>query len=207
MTSRILVRAIAFIVAAVFLIGSWIETGSPSIGFLRLFSVAVFVVTVLLLVWDHWLWRTKLLQKIPSVPRNIRGTWKGKLESLWVDPKSGLSPAPKTVYVVIKQTSSEITVKLISDESVSESSVAKLKQENGSWVLHYIYTNESKMQLRRASPIHHGSGVYVVSGRPAKRLEGNYWTDRDSKGHLTLSEKVSCLADDFVEAEALFGQP
>lgn len=206
MISRFLIHTIVVIVSGVLMLGSWIQTGSPTTSFLSFFSSAVVAVTILLWAWEQWFWRIKPVQWMPAVPRDIRGTWKGHLESLWNDPVTNEPPEPKTVYLVVRQTYSEISVTLISNESMSESSIARLARENGSWVLHYMYTNKSELDIRQKSPIHHGSSVYTVSGKPAKRLKGNYWTDRDSKGRLTLSERSKRLADDYEGAEELFGQ-
>lgn len=204
MPSGTTVRILVAIVAAVFLIGSWLQTGSPTTSLLSLFSTAVFTVTITLGLWDKWIWKTKIAQKLPSVPIDISGTWESTLESLWVNPKTGKSPEPKTVYVVVRQTSSRISVSLITDESLSRSSLARLTVEDGTWTLHYIYTNQSHLELRKQSPIHHGSAVFTVTGQPAKRLNGGYWTDRDSKGRLTLSRNHRNLAEDFEECRKLF---
>lgn len=206
MISVILLRAIAVIISAVFVIGSWITTGSPDTSPLSFFSVAVLICSVLLVVWDQWLWRLWPFQLIPRVPRDIGGTWESSLESLWVDPSTGKSPDAKTVYLVIRQTSSRATITLISNESVSKSSLARIVKEDGSWMLHYIYTNEPQVELRVGSPIHHGSGVISIVGNPVKRLSGSYWTDRDSKGKLTLSKRSTKHAEDFEDGASLFTQ-
>lgn len=198
------IRVIVAVVATVFFIGSWLQTGSPATSLLSLFSAAVFATTLALWLWDKWIWKTKLAQKLPSVPVDISGTWKSTLESLWVSPKTGKSPDPKTVYVVVRQSSSRVSVCLITDESLSRASLARFTIEAGIWTLHYIYTNESRIDLREKSPIHHGSAVLTVTGRPAKRLNGGYWTDRGSKGHLTLSSNRRHLAEDFEECRQLF---
>lgn len=204
MISSILIRAIVLIVSGVFVFGSWITTGAPDASLLSLFSIAVFACTVLLLLWDKWVWRWKLSQTIPGVSRDLSGTWEASLESYWVDPATGKSPQVKTVYVVIRQTSSIASVTLISDESKSRSSLARVVYEHGSWLLHYVYTNEPRLEVRARSPIHHGSAVLSVTGSPVRRLEGGYWTDRGSKGELKLTKRVRKLADDFDEArEAL----
>jgi hypothetical protein len=103
--------------------------------------------------------------------------------------------------MVIRQTSSTASVTLISDESKSKSSLARVVKEDGSWLLHYVYTNEPRLEVRGRSPIHHGSAVLSVTGAPAKRLEGGYWTDRDSKGQLKLTKRSKKLAEDFEEAK------
>lgn len=204
MISGILIRAIVVIVSLVFVAGSWIATGSPNVSLLSSFSIAVFACTVLLLLWDRWIWKWKLAQAIPGVSRDLSGTWEAKLDSYWIDPATGSTPDAKTVYVVIRQTSTTASVALISDESKSKSSLARVVNEGGSWLLHYVYTNEPRLELRGHSPIHHGSAVLSVAGSPAQRLEGGYWTDRGSKGQLKLTKRMKNLADDFDEAKELF---
>jgi len=141
---------------------------------------------------------------LPGVTRDIGGTWEAQLESLWSNPVGGKVPPIKTVYLVIRQTSTQISVTLISDESKSKSSMARVVKEDGSWLLHYIYTNEPDVALRKRSPIHHGSGVLTIIDNPAKRLSGTYWTDRDSKGKLTLERRTRKLGEDFRDCADLF---
>jgi hypothetical protein len=203
MPSRLLINVIAVIISAVFLVAVWITTGSIEAGFLRFFSGAVFVCSIMLFVWDNWIWKWSLFQAIPKVTRDISGTWETTLESFWKDPVTGKSPAPKTVYVVIRQTSSTASVTLISNESKSKSSLSRVVKEGDSWILHYIYTNESRLDLRIVSPIHHGSGVLSIVGSPAKRIIGSYWTDRESRGNLSLLNRSKKYIDDFAEGEDL----
>lgn len=200
MISGILIRLLVLLVAVVFVVGSWITTGAPNTSLFSFFSIAVLVCTVLLMLWDKWIWKSKLAQMIPGVSRDLSGTWEANLESFWINPATGSSPPAKTVYMVIRQTSSSASVTLISDESKSKSSLARVVEEDGSWLLHYVYTNEPRLEVRGRSPIHHGSAVLAVTGSPAKRLEGGYWTDRDSKGQLKLMKRSKKLAEDFEEA-------
>lgn len=200
MISGILIRVIVVIVSAVFVVGSWVTTGAPNTSLLSFFSVAVLACTILLLLWDRWVWKWKVSQTIPGVVRDMGGTWEAQLESFWINPTTGRSPAPKTVYMVIRQTSSTASVTLISDESKSKSSLARVVKEDGSWLLHYVYTNEPRLEFRGRSPIHHGSAVLSATGSPVKRLEGGYWTDRDSKGQLKLTKRSKKIAEDFEEA-------
>lgn len=200
MISGTFIRVIVAIVLVVFVVGSWITTGAPSTSLFSFFSIAVLVCTVLVMAWDEWIWKSKPAQMIPGVSRNLSGTWEATLESFWINPATSSSPPAKTVYIVIRQTSSAASVTLISDESKSMSSLARVVKEDGSWLLHYVYTNEPRLEMRGRSPIHHGSAVLAVTGSPAKRLEGYYWTDRDSKGHLKLMKRSKKLAEDFEEA-------
>jgi len=206
MSNGILVRAIAIVVSIVFVVGSWITSGSPDSAFVRYFSIAVFISSIAYLIWDRWLWKLPLSQLIPGVPRDASGTWSTLLESLWVDPSTGATVDPKTVYVVIRQTSSQATLSLLSDESSSRSSIARVVKEGDAWLVHYVYTNEPRVDLRGRSAIHHGSGVLTAVGSPVKRLAGSYWTDRESKGALNLTDRSSRFAEDFDEAKELFVQ-
>ena len=204
MKKTITVRVIVAVVAVVFVVGTWVQDGRPDLAVLKFFSIAVLASTFVFNLWDFWLWRLPLIQRIPGVPRSIRGTWKGTLSSFWVDPVTGKQPAPKDVYLVVLQTGSLVVVKLLTDESRSTSALANISEVNGSFVLTYLYLNKPDMRVEHRSHMHHGSAVLDVSGCPAKRLKGRYWTDRDSKGELEFLGRSKKLADDFAEAAAFF---
>lgn len=205
MKRTITIRVIVAVVVVVFVIGTWVQDGRPDLAALKFFSAAVLLSTVVFNLWDFWLWRLPLAQWIPGVPRSVRGTWKGTLTSFWVDPNTGKSPEPKTVYLVVQQTGSLVIVKLLTDESRSTSALANVSEVDGSFLLTYLYLNKPDMRVEHRSRIHHGSAVFDISGRPARRLKGRYWTDRDSKGELEFGERSKKLADDFAEAADFFG--
>jgi hypothetical protein len=208
MTKTIVIRIIVGMVVAIFMVSAWVHGGKPDWSMLQIFSTAVFVCTIMFNVWDFWLWRLPWIQRIPGVgiPRSLRGTWKGTLTSFWIDPETGSSPPSKTVYLVVQQTASLVTVKLMTDESKSASALAEVSEADGSLVLAYMYLNKPDLRVEYRSRIHHGSTVLDVSGNPARRLKGHYWTDRDSKGELDFAERnKKNLADDFTEAAELFG--
>ena len=127
--------AIRVTVAVTFLIisiASWRQSGKADLGLLKLFSSAAFTCTLLFAAWDLWIWRIPWIQLIPGVPRNVRGTWKGILTSLWINPETGTNPSPKPAYLVVHQTASALTVKLLTDESKSISNLATISRI---WVL------------------------------------------------------------------------
>jgi hypothetical protein len=201
----ITIRIIVAVVVVVFVVGTWVQNGRPNLVALKFFSVAVLVSTVIFNLWDFRMWRLSFIQRIPGVPRSIRGTWKGTLSSFWVDPATGKQPPPKDVYLVVQQTGSVVVVKLLTDESKSTSALANVSEVDGSFMLTYLYLNKPDMRVEHRSRMHHGSAVLDISGCPARRLKGRYWTDRDSKGELEFVERSKKLADDFAEAEGFFG--
>lgn len=204
MKLTITIRVVVGVVIAIFLVEAWLREGRPDLTPSRFFSAAVFVSVAIFNIWDFWLWRLPLVQRIPGVPRSVRGTWKGILTSLWIDPATKTAPPLKTAYLVVRQTASRVTVKLFTDESRSSSALASVSEVDGSWMLTYLYLNKPDMHVEHRSRMHHGSAVFDVTGNPASHLKGRYWTDRDSKGELDFSGRRSSLADDFDEAQSLF---
>ncbi len=205
MKRTITIRVIVGVVVVVFVIGTWLQDGRPDLAPFKFFSAAVLASVTIFNVWDFWLWRLSLVQRIPGVPRSVRGTWKGTLTSFWVDPATGATPQPKPAYLVVQQTASRVIVKLLTDESRSSSALANVSEVDGSCTLTYLYLNKPDMRVESRSRMHHGSAVFDVSGSPVRRLKGRYWTDRDSKGELEFSERKNKLADDFDEASEFFG--
>jgi len=204
MNRAIVVKLTAAVVIAIFAVSSWVTSGEFDLTWLRFFSAAVLIVTLLLTAYDLWLWRIPLVQKLPGVPRNVRGTWKGEIASMWVDAAAGRQVGPIDAFLVVRQTSSMVSVRLFTHESSSSSTLARVAEPDGSPVLDYLYLNRPRTRVRDRSPMHHGSVALEVSGRPAHRLAGRYWTDRSSKGEMRFETRRSKVVDDFDDAVALF---
>lgn len=204
MNRRRLVQVVAAVVVIVFAAGIWSSGDVVKPGWLRFFSLAVIVAMVVLGVWDRWLWRLSLIQKLPGVPRDIGGTWRGTLTSFWEDPTTHKRPDPKTVFLVVRQSAWQVGVVLLTEESWSRSSLASLSDEETGASLAYMYLNRPESRVEHRSRMHNGSAFLQVSGRPATRIRGRYWTDRDSRGEVEFRERVTEVADDFREASMLF---
>ncbi len=204
MKRKLTVQIVTVIVIIVFTAGTWLKSRQIDLGWLKYFSASVFLAGLVLAGWDVLIWRIPLIQQIPGIPRSIRGTWKGTLTSFWVDPDTNIRPPPKCVYLVIRQSASLVSVKLLTDESHSTSSLGQVKEIDGSVTLAYMYLNRPEMNVEDRSRMHHGSAVLDISGLPATRLQGRYWTDRDSKGELEFFQRRPKMADDFSNAEQMF---
>lgn len=205
MNRRILIQVVAGVVLAVFAVGIWTTGGEVRLGWLRFYSVAVLAAVVVIATWEHICWHWPLFQKLPSVPRDIRGTWRGTLTSLWRDPATLEPPPPKTVFLVVRQTASTVSAVLLADESRSASTFGRVTAEGATPTLEYMYLNRPDSRVEHRSRMHHGSAVLDISGRPAARLRGTYWTTRDSRGELDFTDQRPSKADDFDEAGRLFG--
>jgi len=204
MIGRTRVQVIAAVVVAVFAGGIWLSGGQLHSQWLRFYSAAVFVATVALSMWEAVIWRLPPVQRMQGVPRNVRGTWRGTLTSLWIDPETGMSPPPKTAYLVIRQRASSVSVTLLTDESRSSSFMGQVDAIDGTTTLSYSYRNRPSPSVEHRSRIHHGSALLDVSGLPAASLVGRYWTDRNSRGELLFEDRTKTAADDFRAAEKLF---
>jgi hypothetical protein len=198
------IRFLVGIVLGVLALATWLTSGEIGLGPVKYFSAAVLVATVLAGVWDFWVWRLPGIQRLPKVPRSVRGTWKGVLTSFWTDPATGQTPPPKIVFLVVRQTASLVSVTLLTDESRSSSSLADVTTNPDGSALTYLYLNRPDSRHEGRSRMHHGAVALDIAGAPARRLKGRYWTDRDSRGELDFQERISKLAEDFDEAEALF---
>lgn len=203
MKHKLLIRLGIAVLIGFFAAGSWITSGTLNLELLKYLSGAVFVATTLFTLWDVWLWSTSWMQKIPGVPVNVRGTWKGTLISSWID-ETGKQVGALDAYLVIRQTSTLVHIVLMTNESKSESSLAGIVTTEGLSVIQYLFFNKPKMRFEKISRMHHGSATLEISGKPARRLEGRYWTDRDTKGELDFALLDKKVADDYEEAVSLF---
>lgn len=204
MKGTIAVRVIVAIAFLLLFIAMWVRDGLPDLDILKLSSGAMLLCVVAYSLWDFWLWRLPLAQRIPGVSRDVQGTWKGTLASFWVSPKTGKRIPAKTVYLVIRQTATHVFVKLLTNESKSKSSLAQVSEVEKDFILNYLYVNHPEMKVQHRSHMHFGSVLLDVTGCPAKRPKGRYWTDRDTRGELDFRERVTRLADDFEEAKGFF---
>jgi len=160
---------------------------------------AISIYAVIALVFTQWVWRWKIFQgwliKIPD----LQGTWRGELKSDWVNPTTQQRIAPIPVVLVVRQTFSTINCTLMTGESTSYSTTAaiNLALDNRDLYLTYNYTNRPKAIVRDRSEIHDGAAILKIIKRPARMLEGEYWTSRKTRGDMTLNFESKSLVERF----------
>jgi hypothetical protein len=206
----------------------WFIVGSASLIWLALsvfgltsggglsvvFTLADIIPALLFVGWifEGWLWRWSPFHAVSLISTPVViGTWRGELASFWVDPKTGQRPAIKTVYLTMAQTATTVSVRLLTDESVSEQLSGMItKADSGYPVISYNYRNTPDLKFREnnVSPIHYGGAVIEILGDPATGLKGWYWTDRETKGEFKFHEHCPDSAQSFAQAQGLtFGPP
>lgn len=164
-------------------------------------GIVSLVVSALTFLYDRFMWAW-VPEKLGGAP-DLRGTWRARLLSNWIDPAAGTRADAIEAYVVIGQTASSIVVTMLTKESRSATLLARLDGKDGGTEVVGVYRNETQANVRGRSPIHFGGLRLHVGGPPSTTLGGTYWTDRATTGDLDLEFCTRERARDFSTAQAL----
>jgi hypothetical protein len=162
------------------------------LGFVDLGLFAIIV------VFNRWAWRLPGVVAVLRTGPVLRGTWKGTTTST-VDNQT------RDAYVAIRQTFSNIEVRLISEESHSETTSCQLVRRPDSFsIIEYSYENVPRTSVRHRSEVHFGAARLECAGQRPTRLEGNYWTDRRTTGELVFAQFTPKVLQTLRDAERGF---
>ncbi len=130
-------------------------------------------------IFTNWFWKWNIwkgwLIKIP----NLQGTWKGNLKT-----NQGIDEIP--MFLIIKQNFNKIECFILTKESSSYSLSADIQLIHNNLQLSYTYTNTPKTTFRNRSEIHNGATLLKIIESPKRKLSGEYWTDRKTRGEIHL---------------------
>lgn len=202
--SRLLIQAIVFVVAGIYLAAFLIQ-GLPTGDLLRPLGAATSAAGLFVIAFDLFLWRVPKVGRRVSKRPNIRGTWRGTLASHWEDPETGERVAPDPeVYLVVRQTFWSVSANLITKESKSCSTTAVVEDDGcGQYQLVAVYRNTPRAAVRHRSEVHHGAFKLDIGGEPVNRLEGYYWTDRNTIGEFEFDRRSDTTVESYAAAQAL----
>jgi hypothetical protein len=209
MLTRLHISSFIALTIGVWLLALWIQ-GMPilSADFVKPFSLVVGAITLLITLFNKYLWSLRVFRgwyvKLPD----LRGTWKVELKSSWINPETGESISPIVGYAVIRQSLTSLSLRLMTKESRSVLIAYSIEQQEDEdlFKLVGVYRNEPQIELQGVrSEIHHGSFALEVHGSPVYELQGHYWTDRGTKGSMKLAGRVKNLYDTFDQSEAKYG--
>lgn len=166
---------------------------------------AVTTATVLVLwAFDLWIWAWPVISWLARRP-DLRGTWCVEMDSTWRASESGPAIGSIVGYLVIRQTYSSLSARLLTAESSSRTCTAAIvRDEDGLYQLVAVYVNEPRYVVRERSPIHYGGLVVSVIDGSAPALRGHYWTDRDTGGGFRADDRHPECHESFEEAEKAF---
>lgn len=205
MISRLHLSVIIGIAVLLWAVMLVLEGVAISASWMRPFSLVIGVLLLILLCFDLWLWRIRILHGWFVKRPFLRGTWKTELISEWKDPKTGVCTEPIDAYLVVRQTFSRLSLRLYTKESSSEVLGTDIVEaSDGTYRVYAIYRNEPKLSIRDRSPIHYGGLLVEIEGDPVEHLKGHYWTDRNSRGQLTTSGFRREICSSFETADASF---
>ncbi len=188
MITEIQLSTLIFVVAVIWAI-LLLSKGIPlSKSLFEPFSTVSGVLVIILSIFDKWGWHWKIFYPwLVSTPY-LEGTWKGKIQSNWVDPETNKVIPSVDAYLVVHQKFSLICTRLITEKSSSELLGGDLiKDKDETWQIIGTYINTPRILLRGKNTIHHGAMILRVIGQPPNGLEGQYWTDRDTKGEMVFT--------------------
>lgn len=163
------------------------------------------VATLLVAMWDIWLWRLPGFQRVARRPW-LTGLWSATLLPTEASQiPSGGNRGPITAFVVIKQSFWSVAVRQYTAESRSDSLATAWGKTSGGDRLTFTYENQPRQQLEARSSRHLGTTALDVVGLRPNLLQGEYFTDRYTKGDMELRLVDRVIGDaDFASAKLHF---
>lgn len=163
----------------------------------RLVPIVVTVDGVAYVVFTIWLWRWKRLQGWLVPFPDLNGTWQGWIQTNWKDAERKASE-PIPAILTIKQSFGSMSCVMRTAEMESHSYLEGFCIDKDSQVkrLGYCYTGRPKTALRERSTPHDGTMLFNIIGKSVYKLEGEYWTQRQTTGKVTLTFRTRELFDE-----------
>jgi hypothetical protein len=187
---------------------AWFAVGIASgvdftkfIDFIKLLPKVATVDLLLIGVFVKWAWKWRLFHDWLVPFPNLEGTWQGVILSSWINPKTNNKVAPIPCILSIKQTFTRISCVMRTLEMASYSFAEEFRIEGDNQIrqLCYSYTSKPFPSVTDRSPIHEGTIVFSIIGKPVKRLSGHYWTARKTTGEIELTYRCKDILDEMPE--------
>ena len=205
MLSRLHLSSFIGLTIFVWLLVLWLQ-GMPvlSLDFVRPFGVVVGVIVFVVSLFNKYMWSWSVFRGWYVKRPDLRGTWRVQMHSSWIDPATNKGIPPIIGYVVVRQSLTFLSFRLMTKESKSMLVAHSIDQQESDdlYKLVGIYRNEPKIELQSVcSEIHHGSFALEIHGSPVYEMQGHYWTDRATKGSMILSSRSKKIYDTFEQAD------
>lgn len=164
---------------------------------LRLVPIVATADGIAYFVFTTWLWRWKRLQGWLVPFPDLNGTWQGHIHTNWKDSE-GKTPGPIPTILTIKQSFGQISCVMRTGEMESHSYLEGFCIDKDAQIrrLCYSYTSNPKTALRERSTPHDGTILFNIIGTPVSKLEGEYWTQRQTTGAVRLTFRTKELLDE-----------
>ncbi len=152
-------------------------------------STTISINIILWMIFIAWGWKLKIFYPWLVPFPNLSGDWEGTIKSNWKEKK--LDPIPIEVSITQNFFNVQVRIKTKESRSYSIGASFDIDNERGFQQLFYTYLNTPKAGVRERSEIHYGSTILNFDGFKVTKMDGEYWTDRETTGEITLTKKRS----------------
>ena len=189
---------ISFVVWGGFL---WVLGIEPTWDYAQPYSFTLATITSCLWLFDRYIWKIWPVYKLVRHP-DLNGTWRVSLQSSYKVPGSEDPGAAVDGFAVVRQTFSYMSIRLMTEHAESSLVASSFDiQADGTTFVYGAYQSDPSIHLRSGiSEIHYGSFRYKVIGRPPIQVNGHYWTDRNTNGSISLTDRKNVFFDGYIEA-------
>jgi predicted pore-forming effector associated with SMODS systems len=207
MASEKYIKAIIYVAVLVWTVVLYVNHEAVHSAWLQPLSTVITVVLWAVMAFDLWLWKLSVLHGWFVKRPVIDGVWKARINSNWQNPATGTGIPPVEAYMVVRQTFSTLSMRLLTAESSSELVGTEIVcSADGFHCVSGVYRNEPRFQVRDRSAIHYGAVWLKIIEQPNKEILGHYWTDRQTAGEITLTARRNEKFQTFQSAQAYFNQ-
>jgi hypothetical protein len=207
MASEQYIKAIIYVAVLAWTVILYVNHEAIKSAWLQPLSTVITVVLWAVLAFDLWLWKLPFLHGWFVKRPVIDGTWKVEIRSNWTDPATGIRIPPVDGYMVIRQTFSTLSLRLLTKESSSELVGTEIAcSADGLYCVSGVYRSEPRFEVRDRSPIHYGAVWLKIIEEKEKKVIGHYWTDRESAGEMELSNRQREKFQTFQSAQTYYGR-
>jgi hypothetical protein len=168
------------------------------IDFIKLLPKVVTIDLILIGIFVKWAWKWRIFKDWLVPFPNLEGTWQGVIHSSWIDQKTGNKVAPIPCILSIKQSFAKISCVMRTAEMTSFSFAEDFRIEADNQIRQFCYSYTSKPlpSVTDRSPIHEGTIVFSIIGKPVKKLSGYYWTARRTTGEIELTYRCKDILEE-----------
>jgi hypothetical protein len=150
-------------------------------------STTISINIILWMIFIAWAWKWKMFYPWLVPFPNLSGDWEGTIKSNWKEKE--LEPIPIEVSITQNFFNVQVRIKTKESRSYSIGASFDIDNERGFQQLFYTYLNTPKAGVRERSEIHYGSTILNFDGFNVTKMDGEYWTDRETTGDIILNKK------------------
>lgn len=170
--------------------------------FFGLVPKVVSIDLVVIAIFVKWGWKLKVFRGWLVPFPDLNGTWVGNIYSDWINPQTGKKPSPIPVMLTVNQSFFHVSCLMRTSEMESHSYVEGFVIDTDRQLknIAYSYTSKPRLSLNERSIPHDGTAVFQIIETPKLKLNGRYWTERNTKGEIKLEYHTSELLEELPES-------